>query len=175
MIFQGCKLEGVRLIIPEKKTDNRGFFARSFCVQELQRQGIDFAIKQCNYSFNEKKGTLRGMHYQNPPFLEKKIVTCMKGKIYDVVVDLRKDSRTYLKWEAFELSEENLYSVYIPEGLAHGFITLEDNTFLFYEMSEYYVKGQERGIRYDDPKIGIEWPAIKKVIISDRDMNFELL
>ena len=136
---------------------------------------LEFEVKQCNYSFNEKKGTLRGMHYQNPPFLEKKIVTCLKGKVYDVVVDLRKDSKTYLKWEGFELSEQNLHSLYIPEGLAHGFVTIEDNSFLFYEMSEFYVKGQERGVRYNDPKIGIIWPNVSVMVISDKDLHFELL
>ena len=175
MRFIRCKLDGAVLIIPEKNIDNRGFFARAFCERELQEEGIEFDIKQRNYSFNKMKGTLRGMHYQEPPFIEKKIVTCIKGEIYDVIIDIRKNSPTYLNWEGFILSEQNLISLYIPEGFAHGYITLVENSFLVYEMSQFYEADHQCGIKYDDPRVGINWPGIDKIVISDKDSNFKLL
>ena len=175
MIFKECSLNGLFFISLDPIEDNRGFFARSFCKKELLNHGIDFDVKQCNYSYNKTKGTLRGMHYQNPPYLEDKIVTCIKGKVYDVIVDFRVGSPTYLKWEGFELSGDTLNALYIPKGFAHGFVTLEDDTILSYQMSEYYVGGQERGLRYDDPKIGIKWPIMRDYIMSEKDQKFELL
>src|SRR5665647_2542536 len=132
MIFKETKIKGVYLIEPEFLTDERGFFARSFCKEAFQRYGLDLDIVQCNISYNKKKGTLRGMHYQVPPFEEAKIVSCSKGSIYDVAVDLRRDSSTCCQWVATELSEKNFKMIYIPRGCAHGFQTLEDDAMVFY-------------------------------------------
>lgn len=175
MIFTPGKIQGTFLIVPQPIRDERGFFARCFCKKEYLQAGIDFDCMQCNLSHNQHAGTLRGMHYQEEPYFEKKIVTCISGSVFDVVVDLRKDSSTYLSWEGFLLSAENHQAVFVPEGLAHGFLTLEDNTCLYYQMSEYYHKGFDRGIRYDDPKIGIEWPSVDRLIVSERDEKLPLL
>lgn len=175
MIFEKGRLEGVYLITPEQIRDNRGFFARSFCQNELKEIGIEFECRQCNYSYNEKKGTLRGMHYQREPYYEAKIVTCISGSVFDVIIDIRKESDTYLKWQGFYLSPKEYKSLYIPRGFAHGFVTLEDSVCLFYQMSEFYHKGYEAGIRYDDPAVSIEWPQMEPFIISNKDKTFDYL
>jgi dTDP-4-dehydrorhamnose 3,5-epimerase len=171
MIFTETKIKGVYIIEPELLTDERGFFARSFCKEEFKKHGLETDIVQCNISYNKKKGTLRGMHYQVPPFEEAKIVSCTKGSIYDVVVDLRKESLTYCQWVATELSEKNFKMMYIPRGCAHGFQTLEDKAIVYYQMTEFFHPECARGIRWIDPSIGIVWP-VPAMIISEKDKNY---
>ena len=174
MIFNETKLKGAYVIDIEPLEDERGFFARSFCRKEFEERGLNPCIVQCNISFNKKKGTVRGMHYQAAPHEEAKLVSCIGGAIYDVIVDLRPDSSTYCQWVAVELSSQNHKMLYIPEGFAHGFQTLEDNTEVFYQMSEFYHPECARGIRWDDPAFGIEWPLMEK-IISTRDCLHPLI
>jgi len=169
MIFNETKIKGVYIIKPELLTDERGFFARSFCREEFRSNGLDTDIVQCNISYNKKKGTLRGMHYQVPPFEEAKIISCTKGSIYDVVVDLRRDSLTYCQWVATDLSDKNFKMMYIPRGCAHGFQTLEDNTMIYYQMTEFFRPECAQGVRWDDPVFKIDWPIIQKMIISEKD------
>jgi dTDP-4-dehydrorhamnose 3,5-epimerase len=174
MKFINTELEDTYIIEPEKITDNRGFFARSFCVKEFAKSGIEFHIEQCSMSFNKNKGTLRGLHYQCAPHEEAKVVRCTKGSIYDVVADLRPESSSYKKWMSIELNEKNNKAIYIPAGCAHGFQTLLENTVVYYQMNEFYHPECARGIRYDDPSFGIEWP-INKITISDKDSNYRLI
>ena len=171
MIFVETKLPGAYLIYPELLEDERGFFARSFCQEEFRARGLNPCIAQCNISFNKKRGTLRGMHYQIAPYEEAKLVRCTQGAIYDVIIDLRADSPTYRKWTAVELTAENHYALYTPEGFAHGFQTLADNAEVFYQMSEFYHPECARGVRWDDPSIGIVWP-LHSILISDRDRTY---
>ena len=159
----------------ERHTDERGFFARQFCRCEMSKFGIDFVIKQCNLSGNRKKGTLRGLHYQKEPYPEIKLVSCMKGCIYDVIVDLRPMSETYLKWASIELSQDNGMAVYIPPGVAHGFQTMEDDSIVYYQLGEFFMPDCYAGVRWDDPKLGIKWPECEKRIINERDANYDLL
>jgi len=172
MLFKETKLSGAHIIEIDKKEDERGFFARSFCQQEFKKIGVDFNIAQSNISYNKKKGTLRGMHYQVVPHEEAKIVSCVGGAIYDVIVDLRKDSSTYCKWFAVELNAENYLSLYVPQGFAHGFQTLKDNTAVSYQMSEFYYPECARGARWDDAALRIGWPEVKTRIISDKDQKY---
>jgi dTDP-4-dehydrorhamnose 3,5-epimerase len=172
MIFTETRLKGVYFIEPELLTDERGFFARSFCKEEFQKYGLETDIVQCNISFNKRKGTLRGMHYQIPPHEEAKIVSCTKGSIYDVVVDLRKDSLTYSRYVATELSEKNFKMMYIPRGCAHGFQTMEDEVIVYYQMTGLFHPECARGIRWDDPAIGIVWPG-PPGIISEKDQRYK--
>lgn len=171
MNFSETKLSGVFLIEPELHADDRGSFARSFCVDEFSDVGIDFHVVQANISFNKYAGTLRGLHYQSPPFAEAKIVSCTRGALYDVVVDLRSGSPTSGQWFATELNAENRNALYVPEGCAHGFQTLVDNTEVSYLMSERYATEAASGVRYDDPAIGIEWP-LPVSSVSDRDRDW---
>ena len=171
MIFTETKIPGVYIIEPELLADDRGFFARSFCKDEFRKYGLETDIVQCNISYNKKKGTLRGMHYQAPAFEEAKIVSCTKGSIYDVVVDLRKDSPTYRQWYAEALSEDSCRMLYVPKGCAHGFQTLEDNCVVYYQMGEYYHQECARGLRWNDPTIGIIWP-VPVCIISEKDQRY---
>ena len=150
MIFKETKLKGAYIIELELLEDERGFFARSFCIDEFKKNGIDFNIVQCNISYNKEKGTLRGMHYQIAPYEEAKIVSCIRGAIYDVIIDLRQESPIYCKWFAVELSAKNYKILYIPKGFAHGFQTLEDDTVVFYQMSEFFHPECTRGVRWDD-------------------------
>jgi dTDP-4-dehydrorhamnose 3,5-epimerase len=173
MIFTETKIKGVYIIEPELLTDERGFFARSFCKDEFRNHGLETNIVQCNISYNKNKGTLRGMHYQAPPFEEAKVVSCAKGSIYDVVVDLRRDSSTYCQWVATCLSEKNFKMLYIPKGCAHGFQTLEDNTMVYYQMMEFFHPECASGVRWDDQKFKIDWPLSNKRIISEKDNNFK--
>ena len=170
MIFTETGLKGAYVIKPERLEDERGFFARTFCRKEFEKQGLNPRIVQCNVSFNKKKGTLRGMHYQVAPYKEAKIVCCFRGAVYDVIVDLRPDSSTYCQWFGIELRAENYEMLYVPEDFAHGFQTLEDDTVVFYQMSEYYHPECAAGKRWNDPAFGIKWP-LSGSVISEKDNN----
>ncbi|MGB7537224.1 MAG: dTDP-4-dehydrorhamnose 3,5-epimerase [Anaerolineales bacterium] len=171
MVFSATGLPGVFVIDPEPHADSRGFFARTFCQNEFAGHGINFSVAQCNISSNTVKGTLRGMHYQSEPFAEAKLVRCTMGALYDVVVDLRPGSPAFRQWLGMELTAQNRRALYIPEGLAHGFQTLVDDTEVLYQMSEFYHPECARGVRWDDSAFKIEWP-IKNPLISDRDRGF---
>lgn len=168
-------IDGAFLIEMEEFKDERGSFARQFCKKELAEYGLEFDIKQCNLSKNSKKGVLRGLHYQKDPYPEIKMVSCFKGKIYDVLADIRPQSPTYLKWIATELSEDNGKMLYIPSGVAHGFQTLEDNSVVYYQLGEFFMPEYYNGVRWNDPKLGIEWPIGENIIINERDANYDLL
>ena len=172
MIFTETKIKGVYVIEPDLLPDERGFFARSFCREEFQNLGLETDIVQCNISYNKKKGTLRGMHYQISPFEEEKIVSCSKGSIYDVAIDLRRDSPTYCQWAATELSENNYKMMYIPKGCAHGFQTLADDSMVYYQMMEKYHPECARGVRWDDPRFKIEWYS-NDIVISKKDQTLK--
>jgi dTDP-4-dehydrorhamnose 3,5-epimerase len=159
------------MIEPERFEDGRGFFARTWCREEFAAQGLNADLVQCNISFNIQRGTLRGMHYQKPPHAEAKLVRCTQGALYDVVVDLRRDSATYLQWFGTALSAENRNALYVPEGCAHGFVTLEDHTEVLYQMSASYDTASAAGVRWDDPAFSIAWP-IAPTVMSDRDRNY---
>ncbi len=171
MIFTETPLKGAFVIEPELIEDDRGFFARSWCKHEFEEHGLNPKLAQCNISFNKKKGTLRGMHYQAAPHEEAKLVRCTMGSLYDVIIDLRKDSSTFKKWFDVELSVKNRKMLYIPEGFAHGFQTLEDDTEVFYQMSDFYHPECSCGVRYDDPTVAIEWP-LSDPIISLNDLSY---
>ncbi len=168
MVFQETELKGAYIIDLERREDVRGYFARAFCQQEFETYGLAPVMVQTNVSCNKKRGTLRGMHYQAAPHEEAKLVRCTRGAIYDVIVDVRPHSETYRRWIGVELTPETGRMLYVPEGFAHGFITLEDNTEVTYQVSAFYAPGYERGLRYDDPAIGIEWP-IQVEVISEKD------
>lgn len=174
MIFNKTNLGSAFLIKPEFKKDERGFFARTFCEKEFSTHKIANKFVQCNISFNHKKGTLRGMHFQLPPNEEAKLVRCTMGSIYDVIVDVRPDSQTYANWFAVELSAINRNMIYIPAGFAHGFQTLEDNSEVFYQMSEFYKPGSDSGFKYDDPLVKIDWP-LDISIVSSKDLHMGYL
>jgi dTDP-4-dehydrorhamnose 3,5-epimerase len=171
LIFTETKLAGAFVIELERHTDERGFFARTFCQQEFEAHGLKAEVAQCNVSFNKRKGTLRGMHYQAAPFAEAKLVRCTAGSIYDVIIDLRPASATFKRHFAVELSAENRRMLYIPESFAHGFQTLEDDTEVFYQMAQRYSAEHARGVRWNDPAFGIEWPKGERIII-ERDQNY---
>ncbi|CUH95091.1 hypothetical protein P22_1160 [Propionispora sp. 2/2-37] len=172
MLYQETELTGAFILEYEPIRDERGFFARTWCCREFAGRGLNPALVQCNISYNKKKGTLRGMHYQADPYAEVKLIRCTRGSIYDVFIDLRPGSPTLKKWLGIELSAQNHKMVYIPEGFAHGFITLEDNTEVFYQMSTEYQPKAARGFRWDDPAFSICWP-IPVERISQRDMSYE--
>lgn len=166
------KINGVFLIIPEPFSDHRGVFRRHFCEQELKENKITFKVRQSNVSENFKKGTLRGFHFQKNPYSEDKLLSCLKGEVYDIVVDLRLRSKTYKKWISFKLSEKNRYSLLIPKGCANAFLTLKDNTVVHYYCSQKYNPVFENGIRYNDPDFAFVWP--KKIrVISKKDNNLK--
>jgi dTDP-4-dehydrorhamnose 3,5-epimerase len=171
VIFTETRLKGAFILELEKREDERGFFARSWCQKEFQAHNLNPAIAQCNISFNRLKGTLRGMHYAAAPFDETKLVRCTAGAVYDVIIDLRRDSATYKQHVGEMLSAANHKMLYVPEGFAHGFQTLEDNTEIFYQMSQFYSPDHARGVRYDDPAFGIEW-MIGDPVILDRDRDY---
>ena len=171
MIFTETKLAGAFVIELERREDQRGFFARIFCQQEFEAHGLKTQVVQCNVSFNKRKGTLRGMHYQAAPFAEAKLVRCTSGSIYDVIIDLRPASATFKQYFAVELSAENGRMLYIPEDFAHGFQTLRDDTEVSYHMAERYSAEHARGVRWNDPAFGIEWPEGERIII-ERDQNY---
>lgn len=168
MTFRETGLSGAFVIDPERIADGRGFFARTWCRREFAAHGLSANLVQCNASFNTKKGTVRGMHYSVAPHAEAKVVRCTRGAILDVIVDLRPASPTYRRWEGVELSAENGRMLYIPEGLAHGFQTLEDACEVFYQMSEFFDPECARGVRWDDPAFGIAWP-LPVAVISEKD------
>lgn len=171
MKFTPTTLQDAYLIDIEAREDDRGFFARRFCKDEFAEVGLETEYVQHNYSFNHKRGTLRGMHFQNAPHREVKVVSCVAGAIHDVIVDMRPDSPTYLKWEGFDLTADNHRQLYVPEGFAHGYITLTDNAAVAYLVSSVYAPGAEGGLRWNDPAIGIEWPEAMQEI-SDKDANW---
>ena len=170
MIFAQTKLSGAFIIEPEKLEDDRGFFARSWCRREFEAHGLNPRLVQCDISLSKKKGTLRGMHYQLSPFEEAKLVRCTRGSIYDVIIDLRPESPTFKQHIGLVLTGENHKMLYVPEGFAHGFLTVEENTEVFYQMSEFYSADHARGIRWDDPAFGISWP-LGPTTMSDKDRN----
>lgn len=172
MRFHETQLKGAYIIELEKREDDRGFFARSWCTQEFKDQGLNSNLVQCNISFNRQRGTLRGMHYQAPPHEETKLVRCTRGAIFDVIIDIRPESPTFKQWVAFELAAENRKMLYIPEGMAHGFQTLEDKTEVFYQMSEFYHPQSARGVRWNDPAFEIDWPKAHQRMISDKDQSY---
>jgi len=155
----------------EPKTDERGFFARSWCQREFEAHGLNSDLAQCNVSFNTRRGTLRGIHYQAAPHEETKVVRCTKGAIYDVVVDLRPDSSTFRRWIGVTLTAASRHMIYVPKGCAHGFLTLENDTEIFYQMSQFYDAGSARGVRWDDPAFQIAWPE-RVEVISERDRTY---
>jgi dTDP-4-dehydrorhamnose 3,5-epimerase len=155
----------------ERMEDDRGFFARTWCQREFEKHGLDSRLVQCNLSYNRSKGTLRGMHYQAPPYAEAKLVRCTAGAVYDVIVDLRPGSKSFRQWVGVELTADNRRALFIPEGLAHGFLTLADQTEVFYQMSEFYTPEGARGVRWNDLAFGIQWPAAVAVI-SPRDAAY---
>jgi dTDP-4-dehydrorhamnose 3,5-epimerase len=171
VILTETRLKGAFLIEPERRQDERGFFARTWCRQEFAAIGLEPQWVQCNISFSERRGTLRGMHYQAAPFAEAKLVRCTMGAIYDVIIDLRHDSPTFRQWLAVELTADNRLMLFIPEGLAHGFQTLTHGTEVFYQMSQVYAPDHAHGVRWDDPAFEVSWPAAQRVI-SERDRSF---
>ncbi|HEV2707722.1 MAG TPA: dTDP-4-dehydrorhamnose 3,5-epimerase [Pyrinomonadaceae bacterium] len=171
MKFEETTLAGAYVVEMERLADERGFFARTFCRDEFAARGLDARVAQCSASFNQRRGTLRGMHYQAAPYTEAKLVRCTMGAIYDVIVDLRTESPTFKRWFGLELSAANRRALYIPEGLAHGFLTLADESEVFYQISEFYHPECSRGVRWDDETFGIEWPFEPRVI-SERDRAF---
>ncbi len=171
MKFQATKIAEVFEIHVEPRRDERGFFARTWCRKEFEEHGLESTLVQCDISFNARKGTLRGMHYQAAPFAESKLVRCTKGSIYDVVLDLRPQSSTFKEWIAVTLTAENRCMVYVPKGCAHGFLTLQEETEVFYQMSEVYNAESARGVRWNDPAFGIAWPE-KVEVTSERDRTY---
>jgi dTDP-4-dehydrorhamnose 3,5-epimerase len=171
MQFNPTPLEGAYVIALEKSGDDRGFFARFYCENEFNDAGLETHFVQINNSLTARKGTLRGMHYQLPPAAEVKIVRCIKGALFDVIVDLRPDSATYKRWYGAELTADNRRMMYVPRGFAHGFVTLEDDTEALYLVSAFYSPENERGLKYNDPNINIAWP-ISPVEISEKDRNW---
>lgn len=174
MIFRELELKGAFIVALEPITDERGFFARSWCQNEFEQHGLKSNLAQCNISFNERKNTLRGMHFQRAPYAEAKLVRCTAGSIYDVIIDLRPESNTFKQWYGLELTATNRLALYIPEGFAHGFLTLENYSEVFYQMSEFYQPNYAAGVRWNDPSFRITWPvAANDLIISNKDAHYE--
>lgn len=171
MKFSETKLEGAFIVDLQRLSDERGFFARSFCQDEFKEHGLIADVVQANLSWNESKGTLRGMHYQHDPYQETKFIRCTRGAIFDVIIDLRRDSPTYGDWLGVELTADNHRALYVPRDFAHGFITLEDQTEVSYLVSQGYQPGAEGGIRWNDPKFNVQWP-IDPVCVSEKDANW---
>ena len=169
MIFTPLELEGAFLVDLEPRADERGFFARAWCRDEFEAQGLDPALVQCNLSFNHLSGTLRGMHFQRAPHAEAKLIRCTRGAILDVIVDLRPDSTTHAQWLGVKLTDENRTALYVPEGFAHGYQTLVDSTETLYQVSAAYAPDAEGGVRWDDPAFAIEWPDADPRIVSEKD------
>jgi dTDP-4-dehydrorhamnose 3,5-epimerase len=172
IIFNETKLKGAFVIEPETHSDNRGFLKRSFSQKEFAEHGLNPNVAECNISFSEKRYTLRGMHFQKSPFAQAKLVRCTKGAVYDVIIDLRPESPTFKQWIGERLTEDNRLMLYVPEGFAHGFQTLEPSTEVFYQMSEVYNTDSEGGVRWNDPVFGIEWKATDGITIKKRDAEF---
>lgn len=174
MRFVSTPIAGVFVVEPELIEDERGFFARTYCRDEFTAHGLNPELVQCSISFNKHRGTLRGMHYQKTPHAEAKLVRCTQGEIFDVVVDLRPESASYLQWFGVELTSQNRKALYIPEGLAHGFQTLMDNTEIYYQISERYYPESSCGVRWNDPAFAIQWP-LDDPIMNLRDQGYGLL
>lgn len=171
MQFHETKLRGAYVLDIERREDPRGFFGRSWCMEEFVAHGLNPVMVQCNVSYNLRKGTLRGMHFQKAPYPEMKLVRCTMGALYDVIIDLRPDSQTYMQHFGMELSAENRSAIYIPDGFAHGFQTLTDCVEVFYQMSEFYHPDCAAGVRWDDPAFAIEWP-VADPFLSDKDRAY---
>jgi dTDP-4-dehydrorhamnose 3,5-epimerase len=171
VIFTETKIKGAFIIGLDRREDHRGFFARSWCEREFKDHGLDAALAQINVGFSHKRGTLRGLHFQLPPYEEVKVTRCTMGAMYDVVVDLRPDSPTYKQWVGVELTADNRLMLYVPKGCVRGYVTLADHTEMYYLASQSYVPDHARGVRYDDPAFGIDWPVAVEVI-SDADVSW---
>jgi len=171
VIFKPTNFRGAYVIEPERRADFRGYLARTYCEKEFAALGLETHIAQCSVSFNQRKGTLRGIHYQVAPFEEVKVVRCIRGAIYDVIIDLRPSSSTFKKHFAVELDERNGNALYVPAGFAHGFQTLAENSEVFYQMSQYYSESHARGVRWNDPAFAIPWPEDARTIL-ERDENY---
>jgi len=169
--FVETTLPGVFLIESEAHVDERGMFMRTWCEREFAEHGIAMTVRQCSLSVNRRRGTLRGMHYQAPPHAEARLVRCTAGAIFDVIVDLRPDSKSFRRWLGVELTRENRKMAYIPRGCAHGFLTMVDDVEVFYQMSEFYSPSHAQGVRWNDPAFAIEWPG-EVMVISERDRNY---
>jgi dTDP-4-dehydrorhamnose 3,5-epimerase len=169
MIFRETRLDGAFIVEPKKFEDERGFFAHSWSEREFAEHGLDSRLAECSISFNRKRGTLRGMHYQAAPHGQVKLVRCTMGSIYDVIIDLRAGSPTFKQWIGVELTAENRLMLYIPKNFAHGFQTLADDTEVFYQMSDVYIRESEAGVRWNDPAFCIAWPEATKVVLNNRD------
>ncbi len=168
MRFTETPVVGAWVIDLERREDERGFFARTWCEQEFRERGLHEHLAQCSVSFNHRRGTLRGMHFQTAPHEEAKVVSCPRGRIWDVALDLRRDSPSYCQWFGVELSPENYRALYVPPGCAHGMVTLEDDTLVQYQISVAYVPGHQAAVRWDDPAFGIAWP-VTDPFLSERD------
>ncbi len=171
MIFSETKLQGAYIIDIEPKVDHRGFFARSWCQHEFEAHGLNPNVVQINVGFSSRRGTLRGLHYQNDPWSEVKLVRCTRGVIFDVIIDLRVDSPTHRQWLGVELNQDNHRMLYVPEGFAQGYITLADNTEISYQTTQFFSREHATGVRYDDPSFAIDWPIMAHVI-SEQDLNW---
>jgi dTDP-4-dehydrorhamnose 3,5-epimerase len=171
MRFKETPVEGAYVIDVNRIGDSRGYFGRLWCEREITEQGLVSSIKQCNIGFSPLRGTLRGLHYQRSPHQEVKIVRCTRGSVFDVVVDIRPDSPTYCDWYGIELNPENASMLYVPEGCATGYLTLEEDSEIYYLTSEFYAPDSASGVRYDDPAFGIQWPG-DIIVLSDNDMNW---
>ena len=174
MIFTETRLKGAFIIDLDRKTDERGFFARAFCQKEFRDHGLKSVIAQANIASNARRGTLRGMHFQYPPAAESKLVRCTRGAILDIIVDLRPESPTYLEHISVELNEENMTALYVPQRFAHGYQVLRDNTDTSYQVGQFYTPNAEGGLRYDDPRLGLKWP-LPASVISAKDQAFRPL
>lgn len=174
MIFRKTAFMGVYLVELEPICDERGFFARSWCKEEFEKHGLHGELVQSNISYNKKAGTLRGMHYQAPPYEEIKMVRVTRGEIYDVIIDLRPESLTYMQWASFELTAEQKNMLYIPKGFAHGFQTLDEDTEVWYQMSQSFHPEAARGIHYNDPQFSIHWLLNPPPVISKKDLSYPL-
>jgi dTDP-4-dehydrorhamnose 3,5-epimerase len=170
MIFHETRLSGAFVVEMKKLGDVRGFFARTFCRREFEAHGLSSNLAQCNVSVNWRKGTLRGMHYQVAPLQEAKLVRCVKGAVYDVIIDLRPQSPTYKEWLGFELTDDDYRMIYVPGDFAHGYLTLTERSEVTYQVNEFYSPEHERGIRWNDPTFGVRWP-ITPAVVSDKDAN----
>ena len=171
MRFVETEIAGAYIVEIEPQADERGLFARTWCEREFAEHGIAMVMRQCSISVNRRRGTMRGMHYQDAPHAEQRLVRCTSGAIFDVIVDLRSESRSFRRWVGVELTQENRTMVYVPTGCAHGFLTLVDNVEVFYQMSEFYAAAHARGVRWNDPAFAIDWPGEVNVI-SERDRIF---
>jgi dTDP-4-dehydrorhamnose 3,5-epimerase len=172
VIFTETELSGAFIVDLEKREDNRGFFARAWCADEFAEHSLNTRLVQANVSFNHRVGTVRGMHFQHPPSAEAKVIRCTRGSIFDAIIDLRPDSPTFKQWIGVELTADNFRALYVPEGFAHGYQTLEPNTETFYLVSEYYNPAAEGGVRWDDPAFGIEWPDPRSPVLSEKDASW---